>query len=114
MIIKRIAFPDRLHRLELRNVETVDVFSEESIAFHAELYFDGMHIGTVRNDGRGGEPYGRILERDAVEAYIAEALPDGITAEWWNGDRTELHMALGYASPSPELLAQLVFEGVIS
>ena len=107
MIIKRMQFPDCLHRLELRNVEFIDAFWEESIAFAAELYFDGMNVGTVRNDGRGGEAYGRILERDAIEAYIAEALPDGITAEWWDGEKH------AFPSPSPELLAELVIHGAI-
>jgi hypothetical protein len=113
MIRKRIAFSDCLYRLELRNAEFIDAFSRNRPPLAAELYFDGNERRHRSNDGRGGEAYGRILERDAIEAYIAEALPDGITSEMWRSN-LPISVQIAPGSPSVELLTELLIEGVIS
>jgi hypothetical protein len=40
---------------ELRKVKVYKGMSEETVAFTAELWWFGNHIGYVKNDGRGGD-----------------------------------------------------------
>lgn len=67
--------------IELKNIKYYESFSEETLAFNANLYIKGKRAGIAKNDGRGGATYymgdnkeGQELIRQA-ENY-AKALPD--------------------------------------
>jgi len=67
--------------IELKNIKYYESFSEETLAFNANLYIEGKRAGIAKNDGRGGATYymddnkeGQELIRQA-ENY-AKALPD--------------------------------------
>ncbi|MFD2964392.1 MULTISPECIES: hypothetical protein [Olivibacter] len=43
--------------IELKNIKYYESFSEETLAFQANLYIEGKRAGTAKNDGRGGATY---------------------------------------------------------
>lgn len=43
--------------------------SEETTAFDAEVHLNGIRVGTLSNDGRGGESLFRADSREANDAY---------------------------------------------
>lgn len=71
-------------RLVLKNVQVNTRMSEETTNFAATLYLDGIRIGTVGNDGRGGGNRYTFVSAEAREAfydYVAE----------WAKDRGEMY-----------------------
>ncbi len=67
--------------IELKNIKYYESFSEETLAFNANLYIEGKRAGIAKNDGRGGATYymgdnkgGQELIRQA-ESYT-KTLPD--------------------------------------
>ena len=40
--------------IQLKKIKVAEHMSEETTAFTAELYVDGINVGYVKNDGRGG------------------------------------------------------------
>lgn len=67
-------------KIELKNIEYSPALSEETIAFAANLYINGVHAGFASNRGHGGstdyyhkDERGRALIKDA-EAYC-QTLP---------------------------------------
>jgi hypothetical protein len=60
-------------RISLANVKVSRSLSEETLAFTADVRFDGQKIGDARNDGRGGQArvhiYGQY--RAQVAEYVA-------------------------------------------
>lgn len=41
-------------KIELKNVAVNERFSEETLMFQANLYINGVYVGTAKNDGHGG------------------------------------------------------------
>lgn len=41
-------------KIELKKIKVAEHMSDETTAFTAELFVNGIHIGYVKNDGRGG------------------------------------------------------------
>ena len=41
-------------KIELKKIQIFNAMSEETTAFHAEIYVDGKKVGYAKNDGRGG------------------------------------------------------------
>jgi 3-hydroxy-3-methylglutaryl CoA synthase len=67
--------------IELKNIKYYESFSEETLAFNANLYIEGKRAGIAKNDGGGGATYcvgdnkeGQELIRQA-ENYT-KTLPD--------------------------------------
>ena len=67
--------------IELKNIKYYESFSEETLAFNANVYIEGKRAGIAKNDGRGGATYymgdnkeGQELIRQA-ENYT-KTLPD--------------------------------------
>lgn len=48
-------------KIELRSIHFSERLSEETNAFHANLYIDGVMVGTVKNDGHGGDTFVRPI-----------------------------------------------------
>jgi hypothetical protein len=64
-------------KIELKSLKIAQHLSEETTAFTATIYVDGMKVGTVKNDGQGGSN-SYYLEKgwvDKLEVY-AKSLPD--------------------------------------
>lgn len=66
--------------IELRNIQVFERLSEETTAFAATIYIDGVRAGEAKNEGQGGNTFyqalnekGRTLIREA-EKYC-ESLP---------------------------------------
>jgi hypothetical protein len=77
--------------IELRKVKYSASLSEETAAFTADLYFDGVKVGTASNHGTGGPNDTHIpsaLHRSAFAEFIANEPPE--PCEW--GDKTPLKM----------------------
>ena len=77
--------------VELRKVKYSASLSEETAAFTADLYFDGVKVGTTSNHGTGGSNNTRIesaLHRSAFQEFIKNEPPE--PCEW--GDKKPLTM----------------------
>ena len=63
--------------ITLKNLKIARHLSEETTAFTATIYVDGMSVGHVKNDGQGGSnSYGLTREwEEKLEAH-AKSLPD--------------------------------------
>ena len=64
-------------KIELKSIKTYPSMSEETTAFDATLYVDGVKVGTAKNNGRGGAnqlvcDHALLAKMDAY----CEALPD--------------------------------------
>lgn len=66
--------------ITLKSIKVVRWMSEETICFTASLVFNGEVVGTVSNEGRGGETFAHIdpSRRSEVEAFAATIDPDAI------------------------------------
>jgi hypothetical protein len=68
-------------KIELRGIKYSAFASQETICYEASIYIDGVRVGTVDNDGRGGSdnvhPW-EVAER--IDEY-AKTLPK-FTCEW--------------------------------
>jgi hypothetical protein len=64
--------------LSLKNVKYFDEMSEETPCFVAELYDKGVHMATVKNDGRGG---GNMLYPVKGKTYKDIAKYDNLDVE---------------------------------
>lgn len=64
-------------KIELRKVAHYPRLSEETEAFNAEIYIDGVKRGDVKNDGHGGMNmiYPHTLERE-IDEYAKTLPPD--------------------------------------
>jgi len=78
----QISSQPKVMSIELRNLQIFDRMSEETTAFAADLYIDGVKRGYCKNDGHGGCTFYHAYshEKDypfitAAEAY-AKSLPD--------------------------------------
>lgn len=56
------------HTLELRHIEVSEFLSEETTAFAAEVFIDGLRAGSVRNDGHSGGNFPHI-NAESMAAY---------------------------------------------
>lgn len=45
-------------KIELKNFQFFERMSEETNAFVADVYVNGVKVAYAKNDGRGGETYG--------------------------------------------------------
>lgn len=61
--------------VELKNVKTSKFASEETICFEASVYVDGVKVGVVSNDGRGGCNMWSPWSAEAQVKAIALAMP---------------------------------------
>lgn len=84
-------------KIELKNIHYSEHLSEETSAFSANLYIDGVKAGVASNRGHGGptdymahDDKGRQLIRDA-EAYCEKLPPEKFSA---GGTEYELEMNL--------------------
>jgi hypothetical protein len=72
-------------KIELRKMKSAPSMSQETNAFTAEVWVDGVRRGTARNDGHGGpnhvEPASLALE---IEAH-ARTLPP-VKVPWGRGE----------------------------
>lgn len=59
-------------KIELRNVKVFEAMSEETTAFHADVYVNGKKICYAKNDGRGGETYYHPYENCRDEINLIE------------------------------------------
>lgn len=78
--------------VELRKIKHSASLSEETNAFTADLYFDGVKVGTARNHGTGGPndiDFNDRASQERFSAFIAEQPP--VPCEW--GDKTPLKMS---------------------
>ena len=80
-------------KIELRGIKYSAFASQETICYEASIYIDGVRVGTVDNDGRGGSdnvhPW-EVAER--IDEY-AKTLPK-FTCEWIDpatGNPGEIH-----------------------
>ena len=68
-------------KIELRGIKYSAFASQETLCYEASIYIDGVRVGTVDNDGRGGSdnvhPW-EVAER--IDEY-AKKLPK-FTCEW--------------------------------
>jgi len=68
-------------KIELRGIKYSAFASQETLCYEASIYIDGVRVGTVDNDGRGGSdnvhPW-EVAER--IDEY-AKGLPK-FTCEW--------------------------------
>ena len=91
-----VLHPQAAMRIELRKVEYSARLSEETPAFSADIWIDGVWAGHARNHGQGGptmigpralalrlDDYGRTLPADTVKGDLPFVVqPDG---EWLIG-----------------------------
>ncbi|MGB3108307.1 hypothetical protein [Sphingobacterium siyangense] len=70
-------------KIELKRIQHSQQFSEETLAFTANLYINGAHAGYAKNNGRGGATFyspkdqeGKVLIREAEE-YCKGLQPTG-------------------------------------
>lgn len=49
---------------ELRNINVIEEFSEETTAFEADAYLNGKHLGVAWNEGHGGPTFLPVREED--------------------------------------------------
>jgi hypothetical protein len=61
-------------KIELKNIKEAKFLSEETPAYSANLYVDGVKIGVVSNNGHGGcdSFYGDRKAYDAADRWLAE------------------------------------------
>lgn len=63
--------------ITLKNLKIARHLSEETTAFTATIYVDGMSVGHVKNDGQGGSnSYGLTREWEQKLEAHAKSLPD--------------------------------------
>jgi hypothetical protein len=83
-----------LAQYELRNVKIAAHLSEETVAFTATLYRNGVRIGTTKNDGQGGPNMVRYTDFVIQEVCRAEYPQFPMLPEWHGMVMTE-DMAIG-------------------
>lgn len=84
-------------KIELKKIAVYERMSEETTAFNAEIYADGINIGYAKNDGQGGCTFyhahqGKQDLMAKAEAY-AKTLPP-IQYELGEGRKGEIAMNL--------------------
>jgi hypothetical protein len=68
-------------KIQLRKIEFSERLSEETNAYAADIYIDGVKVGTAQNQGTGGETMIEPLAaRDQIQSH-AMTLPPLI---WWS------------------------------
>ena len=53
--------------ITLKKVKKYSALSEETIAYTADVYIDGILIGTAQNNGKGGETYVQLCQKANLE-----------------------------------------------
>jgi hypothetical protein len=64
------ALREKVMKLELRKFKSAEFASEETLCFSADVYVDGVHIGSARNDGQGGSTFVSPLPDAAARAKL--------------------------------------------
>lgn len=75
--------------IELKNVKIAKHLSEETTAFTASVWLNGLRVGTARNDGRGGPSELQVGERhnDVVNACVAHPEAAGVADDCYRRGR---------------------------
>ena len=62
------------HKFTLKNIQTCDFMSDETVCFQADLYCDGKFLCTCENDGHGGATFTHCTPetRDRYFAVLEE------------------------------------------
>lgn len=64
-------------RIEIKNVKHAEFASDETACFEATVYLDGVRVGHVSNDGRGGcHLYHPWSVQEPLNAYAATLPPE--------------------------------------
>lgn len=86
--------------IELKNIQVFERLSEETTAFAATIYIDGVRVGEAKNDGRGGITFyegfderGRQLIREA-EKYCKSLPPRVVKGTDYGGEDFSISMDL--------------------
>lgn len=84
--------------------------SSETVAYSATLCFDGVAVGTARNDGNGGESIVWIdpKHRDAVDTWLCTSVPEVIVLDMSEGGGWTSRSAF---PRSLDLITDLLAEG---
>lgn len=63
MKTRKISVALGVHTMELRNLKVFEEMSDETTAFHADVYVDGAKVGYAHNSG-GGEANNVVIPRE--------------------------------------------------
>lgn len=69
----RTPFKKKTMLIELRKLKIASFLSQETIAFAADIYVDGKHVGCADNQGHGGNTNYGALNTDAARLAIKNA-----------------------------------------
>jgi hypothetical protein len=79
-------------KIELKKLQVYPRMSEETTAFSAEVYINGTHVGSARNDGKGGETelqfYHAQVSKEALLCDAAFAWAAALPPKDFGGKRT--------------------------
>lgn len=89
-------------KIELKKIKVSEIMSEETTAFVAEIYVDGINAGYAKNDGHGGSTFyhaheGKRKLIEKAEAYLAKQPKikvEGLSFELDSNLETKIDMLL--------------------